>query len=51
MCGDAAGKLRNEWLSIRCDTDVESDKTNLCGMGEVHWKINVDRMKRECSVD
>jgi elongation factor G len=49
--GIALGKLAQEDPSFRVNMDEESGQTIISGMGELHFDIIVDRMKREFSVD
>ena len=47
----ALARLADEDPSFRVTTDPESGQTVICGMGELHLEILVDRMKREFKVD
>ena len=49
--GIALGKLAQEDLSFRVETDEESGQTIISGMGELHLDVLVDRMRREFSVE
>ncbi|OED45698.1 translation elongation factor G [Rickettsiales bacterium (ex Bugula neritina AB1)] len=47
----ALSKLLNEDPSLSTEYDEESNSTVLCGMGELHLEIIVDRLKREHGVN
>jgi len=47
----AIGKLLAEDPSLKVNTDQETGQTVICGMGELHLEIILDRLKREFSVD
>src|SRR3569623_492995 len=49
--GVALNRLAREDPSFRVSTDHESGQTIIKGMGELHLKILVDRMKREFKVE
>ena len=49
--GIALGKFAQEDPSFRVHTDEESGQTIIEGMGELHFEIIVDRMKREFNVE
>ncbi|MBK7043392.1 MAG: elongation factor G [Rhodanobacteraceae bacterium] len=49
--GVALGRLAQEAPSFRVRTDEESAQTIISGMGELHFEILVDRMKREFNVE
>jgi elongation factor G len=49
--GLALSKLAQEDPSFKVETYQESNQTIICGMGELHLEIIVDRMKREFSVE
>jgi elongation factor G len=49
--GLALNRLAQEDPSFRVKTDEESGQTIISGMGELHLEINVDRMRREFSVE
>src|SRR5215813_4366699 len=49
--GQALSRLSQEDPTFRVHTDTETGQTLICGMGELHLEIIVDRMKREFNVE
>ena len=49
--GIALQKLAEEDPTFRVETNVETGETVICGMGELHLDVLVDRMKREFKVE
>lgn len=49
--GQALAKLAEEDPTFRAETDQETGKTLISGMGELHLDILVDRMRREFRVE
>jgi len=49
--GIALKKLSEEDPTFKMKTDSETNQTIICGMGELHLEIIVDRMKREFGVE
>ena len=49
--GMALGKLAEEDPTFRVKTDEETGQTIICGMGELHLEIIIDRLKREFKVE
>lgn len=49
--GDALGKISMEDPSFRFYFDSETGQTLICGMGELHLEIIVDRLVREFEVE
>lgn len=48
---NALAKMLNEDPSLRLEYDEESNSTVICGMGELHLEIIIDRLKREYNVN
>lgn len=48
--GNALSSLSKEDPSLRIEQDTESNQTLICGVGELHLEIIVDRVKREFGV-
>ena len=46
----ALGKMAEEDPTFRVKDDADTGQTLICGMGELHLEIIVDRMKREYGV-
>ena len=49
--GIALKKLSEEDPTFKMKTDSETNQTIICGMGELHLEVIVDRMKREFGVE
>ncbi len=49
--GKALSKLLEEDPTFKVEMDQETQETLLCGMGELHLEIIVDRLKREFKVN
>ena len=49
--GMALAKLSEEDPTFRVKYDEDTNQTVISGMGELHWEILVDRMKREFGVE
>ena len=49
--GEAIHKFLDEDPSLQSRYDQETGQTILCGMGELHLEIIIDRMKREFNVE
>ncbi|SBT63052.1 elongation factor G [Candidatus Tremblaya princeps] len=49
--GDVLGRLAQEDPSFRIHTDQDTGQTVICGMGELHLDIMVERVRREFGVD
>jgi len=49
--GQALQRLSDEDPTFKFKTDVETGQTVISGMGELHLEVQVERMKREFSVD